>query len=82
MKEEVKRAAERVVMVDGKLSRQVVTDAIGEAVLALLESGCDCDRATLLQWFDEAINATPPGLRRQRYEDSRTALRDASSQTG
>ncbi len=81
MKEEEKRAIERVVTANGGLSRQVIADAIGEAVLALLESGRDCDRATLLQWFDEAINATPRGVRRLRYEASRTALQDACSRT-
>ena len=82
MDEEMKRAAERAVMVDGKISKAVLTKTIGDAVLALLESGRDCDRTALLQWFGEAITATPPGFRRQCLEDSQTALRDAMSRTG
>lgn len=81
VEEKLQRAMARIVQTDAKLSREVVADAIGEAVLALLESGRDCDSATLLQWFDEAISARPEGFRRQRCEDARTALRDALTKT-
>lgn len=56
-------------------SRELVQSTIGEAVLALLNSGRGCDRDALLAWLDEAITARPKeDLKRQMYEAARKTL--------
>lgn len=83
MKEEVKRAIEGVFEADLGMGQLQAEKTIGEAVLALLRSGRECDQHALLNWFEEAISSQPQSaVRRKFYAAAQTALRDAMSRTG
>lgn len=79
MEDQLKKILDQRADTYAQAAEQVVPSTVGTAVLDLLASGRECDLASLLEWFDEAIsNRQKPDLKRQMYEAARAKLLAAS----
>lgn len=75
MDDQIKKILEQRADTYARAAEQVVPSTVGTAALDLLANGRDCDRTSLVEWFDEAISGLQKSdLKRQMYEAAREKL--------